>query len=125
MMKLVVRFPQQFATTAWKANFTFLPSNIQLIQKKHMELLGLVDLIISGWECQGFSVVGLGEGSNDTRSGLFRDMVRLINSGQSISPTLGYVIENTPSQFDQKEKIQEHYMLVKHYLGELFLLNAA
>jgi hypothetical protein len=48
MMELIARFPQQFATTTWKANFTFLPSNIQLIQKKHMELLGLVDLIISG-----------------------------------------------------------------------------
>jgi hypothetical protein len=45
MMELTSRFPQQFATTAWKANFTFLPSNIQLIQKKHMELLGPMDLI--------------------------------------------------------------------------------
>jgi hypothetical protein len=51
MMQLIARFPQQFVTTTWKANFTFLPSNIQLIQKKHMELLGVVDLIISGWEC--------------------------------------------------------------------------
>jgi hypothetical protein len=38
MMELTIKFPQQFATTAWKANFTFLPSDIQLIQKKHMEL---------------------------------------------------------------------------------------
>jgi len=51
MIKLTARFPQQFATTAWKARFTFLPSNIQLIQKKHMELLNPVDLIISSWEC--------------------------------------------------------------------------
>ncbi len=51
MMELTTRFPQQFATTAWKASFTFLPSDIQLIQKKHMELLGPVDLIILGWEC--------------------------------------------------------------------------
>jgi len=40
MMELTARFPQQFATTAWKASFTFLPFNIQLIQKKHLELLG-------------------------------------------------------------------------------------
>jgi len=40
-----------------------------------MELLGPVDLIISGWECQGFSEVGFGKGLNDTRSGLFTDMV--------------------------------------------------
>jgi hypothetical protein len=55
MMELLTRYPQQFATTTWKASFIFLPFNIQLIQKKHMELLGPVDLIISGWECQGFS----------------------------------------------------------------------
>jgi hypothetical protein len=40
MMEFTTRFPQQFTTIAWKANFTFLPFDIQLIQKKHMELLG-------------------------------------------------------------------------------------
>jgi hypothetical protein len=47
MMELIAKFPQQFVTTTWKATFTFLPSDIQLIQKKHMELLSPVDLIIS------------------------------------------------------------------------------
>jgi site-specific DNA-cytosine methylase len=70
-----------------------------------MELLGPVDLIISGWECQGFSAVGFGEDLSDTRSSLFTDMVRLITWAQSISLTLGYVIENTPSQLDQREKV--------------------
>jgi hypothetical protein len=73
MMELTARFPQQFTTTAWKASFIFLPST--LIQKKHMELLGPVDLIISGWDCQGFSVARSGEGLSDTRSSLFMDMV--------------------------------------------------
>jgi hypothetical protein len=27
MMELIAKFPQQFATIAWKASFTFLPSN--------------------------------------------------------------------------------------------------
>ncbi len=75
MMELTPRFPQQFTTTAWKASFTFLPFDIQLIQKKHMELLGPVDFIISSWECQGFSAVGFGEGLSDIRSSLFTDMV--------------------------------------------------
>jgi site-specific DNA-cytosine methylase len=65
-----------------------------------MELLGPVDLIISGWECQGFSTIQFGKGLSDTRSNLFTDMVRLITWVQSISPTLGYVIENTPSHLD-------------------------
>jgi site-specific DNA-cytosine methylase len=30
-----------------------------------MELFGLVDLIILGWECQGFSTIGFKEGLND------------------------------------------------------------
>jgi len=125
MMELTNRFPQQFATTTRKASFTFLPSDIQLIQKNHMELLGLVDFIISSWECQGFSTAGFGEGLSDTRSDLFMDIVRLITWAQSISPTLGYVIKNIPSQLDQRVKVQEHYTLVKHYLGEPLLLNAA
>ncbi len=52
-------------------------------------------------------------------------MVRLITWAQSISPTLSYVIENTPFQLDQREKIQKHYTLVKHDLGKPLLLNAA
>jgi site-specific DNA-cytosine methylase len=90
-----------------------------------MELFGLVDLVISGWECQGFSMAGFGEGLCHTRSSLFTNMVQLITWVQSIFPMFGYVIENTPSQFDQREKVQEHYTLVKHYLGKSFLLDAA
>jgi hypothetical protein len=69
-----------------------------------MDLFGPVDFIISSWECQGFR-----EGLNDTS---FTNMVRLISWAQYIYPTFGYVIENTHSQLDQKEKVQEHYMLV-------------
>jgi hypothetical protein len=83
-----------------------------------------MDLIISGWECQGFSAAQFREGLNDIRFELFTDMVRLITWVQSISPTLGYVIENTLSQFDQRV-FQEHYMLVKYYLGKSFLIDAA
>jgi site-specific DNA-cytosine methylase len=97
MMEFTARFPQQFVTTAWKANFTFLPFDIQLIKNKHMELFDPMGLIISGWECEGFSTTRFKEGLNDTRSDLFMDMVRLIIYVQSIYPMLGYVIQNTPS----------------------------
>ncbi len=76
MREFTTRFPQQFATTAWMVSFTFLPFDIQLIQKKHMELLSLVDLIIFGWECKEFLEVGFGEGLSDARSGFFTDMIR-------------------------------------------------
>lgn len=97
MVEFTTRFPQQFPTSAWKATFTFFPSDIQLIQRRHLELLGPLDLIIAGWECQGFSAAGFGEGLSDARSGLFVDMVQVITWAQALSPTLGYIIENTPS----------------------------
>ncbi len=84
-MELTTRFPQRFATIAWKASFIFLSSDIQLIQKKHMDFLGPIGLIISGWEYQRFSAVGFGEGLSDIRSGLFMDMVQLITWAQSTS----------------------------------------
>jgi site-specific DNA-cytosine methylase len=62
-----------------------------------MELLDPMDLIILGWECQGFSTVRFGEGLSDTRSDFFTDMVQLITWAQSISPTFDYVIQNTLS----------------------------
>jgi site-specific DNA-cytosine methylase len=89
-----------------------------------MELLGPMNLIISSWECQGFLTIGFGKGLSDTRSSLFTDMVQLITWAQSIYLTFGYVIENNPSQLDQKEKVQEHYTLDKHYLGKSFLFDA-
>jgi site-specific DNA-cytosine methylase len=70
-----------------------------------MELLCPMDLIISGWECQGFSTARFGKGLSDTRSSLFKDMVQWITQAQSIFPTLGYVVENTPFQLDQREKV--------------------
>ncbi len=64
------------------------------------------------------------EGLNDTRSNLLTNMVQLITQAQSIFPMFGYVIENTPSQLDQREKVQEHYTLVEHYLKKSLLLDA-
>jgi site-specific DNA-cytosine methylase len=72
-----------------------------------MELLGTMDFIISGWECEGFSMAGFGEGLNDIRFSLFTNMIRLIAWAQSNSPMLGYVIENTLFKLDQSKKVQE------------------
>jgi hypothetical protein len=52
-------------------------------------------------------------------------MVRLITWAQSISLTFCYVIVNTPSHLDQREKVQEHYTLVKHYFGKSLLFDVA
>jgi site-specific DNA-cytosine methylase len=62
-----------------------------------MELLSPMDLIISGWECQRFSMAKFGEGLSDTKFTFFMDVVQFITWAQSIYFMFGYVIENTPS----------------------------
>ncbi|CAM6082409.1 unnamed protein product [Calypogeia fissa] len=124
LLEFSSRFPQQFPPHAWKASFTLLPPDIQLIQRQHLELLGSLDLIIAGWECQGFSRAGDGAGLRDPRSALFMDLVQVLTWAQQLFPAVGYIIENTPSQFDQRERVQEDYLLVQHYLGPPLLLDA-
>ncbi len=81
--------------------------DIHLVQRTHLELLGPLDLIVAGWECQGFSAAGSGDGLSDPRSNLFMDLVQIITWAQEFSPNLGYVLENTPAQFDQRLKVQK------------------
>jgi hypothetical protein len=124
MAQLSARFPSQFPTTAWKTSFTYFPMDIQLVQRTHLELLGPLDLIVAGWECQGFSAAGSGDGLSDPRSNLFMDLVQIITWAQEFSPNLGYVLENTPAQFDQRVKVQKDFSLVRHYIGEPVLVDA-
>jgi hypothetical protein len=67
-----------------------------------MELLCFVDLIILGWECQGFLTTGFGEGLNDTKSTLFTDMLRLIMTHPKLFDGL-----NCESKGENNEKKKE------------------
>ncbi|CAM6097627.1 unnamed protein product [Calypogeia fissa] len=87
LMQLTSRFLHQFSTAAWSSSFTFFPADIRLIQQRHIELVGPLDLIIAGWECQGFSAAGSGDGLEDHWSGLFMDMVRVLTWAQALHPS--------------------------------------
>jgi C-5 cytosine-specific DNA methylase len=95
-----------------------------LSRKTGLKCTSALDLIIAGWECQGFSAAGSGDGLEDHRSGLFMDMVRVLTWAQALHPSLGYVIENTPAQYDKRDQVWEDFVLVQHYLGQPLLLDA-
>ena len=42
--------------------------------------LPYVDVLCAGWPCQGNSVAGLGRGLDDERSGLWRDVARILRA---------------------------------------------
>ena len=117
MAELSHRFPSQFSREASKLAFTFLPPDIQLIQRAHLHHMGPLDLIIAGWECQGFSMAGAGQGLHDPRLALFTDLLRVLSWDQQVHPTVGYIVENTAAQYDQRPQVQEHYLLVQQALA--------
>jgi len=97
-----------------------------LISEDDLRLLGHVDLIIAGWPCQGHSRAGSGRGLDDPRSGLFADLLQLIqwwSTHQSTPP--GYIFENVPPLGDTRTKVREDSTYIHHLLGPPTFVDAA
>lgn len=66
--------------------------DIRWVSKKH---LPRIDLLTAGWPCQGFSVAGKRAGLRDARSGLFWELIRLVEAAQP----RWILLENVPGLF--------------------------
>ena len=78
---LSLTFPELLAPDAWAECFTALPQDIRRIEKKHLEALAPVDLIVAGFPCQGFSQASSHpEGLRDKRSRLLFDAVSIVHN---------------------------------------------
>ena len=86
-------------------------------------MLEPIHLLIAGWECQGFFVVGKGAGFDDARSWIFIDLLQIIQWAQRINPSMGYVLENSPAQFDTRSQILADFAVIKHCLGSPLLID--
>jgi site-specific DNA-cytosine methylase len=40
--------------------------------------IGLIDLVIFGWLCQGLSQAGMGQGLSNPKLGLFWELIRVV-----------------------------------------------
>ena len=60
--------------------------------------LSQVDVVCGGFPCQGLSVAGMGKGLDDERSGLFYEMVRIVDE---LRPSI-LVWENVPGLFSNR-----------------------
>lgn len=81
-------YPTQFTGKACSNTFCMLPQDVCYVQQGHIQQLGHVDLVIAGWPCQGFSSAGQGQGLADAQSGLFVDLVQIMNWIQELNPQL-------------------------------------
>ena len=64
-------YPQQLHPAAIHGCFARLPRDVTLMSEADLRHLGLVDMVIAGWPCQGHSRVGASQGLEDPRSSLF------------------------------------------------------
>jgi hypothetical protein len=126
MQRLLALYPEQLPPSAIRGCFGKLPRDVTLISHDDLRRLGHVDLVIAGWPCQGHSRAGSGRGLDDPRSGLFADLLRLIQwwiTHQSTPP--GYIFENVPPLGDTRTKVREDGAYIHHLLGPPIFVDAA
>jgi hypothetical protein len=106
-----------------------LPQDIRLVSREHLLSIGPVDLVVAGWPCQGNSAAGDGQGLDDPRSGLFSEMLRVLNAMQELHKEwgrpLGYLIEHVAAGYDRRPKVRAHFEAVRGLLGPEVVLDAA
>ena len=126
MQRLLALYPEQLPPSAIHGCFGKLPRDVTLVSEDDLRRLGHVDLVIAGWPCQGHSRAGSGRGLDDPRSGLFADLLRLIQwwiTHQSMPP--GYIFENVPPLGDTRAKVREDGAYIHHLLGPPTFVDAA
>lgn len=106
-----------------------LPQDIRLVSRAHLHDLGPMDLVVAGWPCQGNSAAGEGQGLDDPRSGLFSELLRVLNIMQDLHQQwgrpMGYLVEHVAAGNDRRPKVREHFDAVRGVLGPEVVLDAA
>ncbi|CAI7926729.1 unnamed protein product [Closterium sp. NIES-54] len=64
-LKLLEDYPQQMLSTAIPAEEEATVDDVRDITEEQLEKWGQVDLVVAGWECQGYSRAGEGRGMED------------------------------------------------------------
>lgn len=120
------QYPMLLPESAVKGFQTALPVDVRLLGELHLQALGQeIDMVVVGWECQGLSNAGRGQGLKHHQSALFSEVVQLVQVFQKQVRPCWYVVENIPACFDRRESVRKDYRTIKEWLGEELLLDAA
>jgi len=97
----------KYGIAVTQANF---PNTKQIgdVTKVDSKDLPIIDLIIGGSPCQGFSFAGKQANFDDPRSALFFEFVRLYKELKERNPNIKFVLENVVMKQLYKDVISEH-----------------
>ena len=108
VLELSLRFPGQFAPSAFQSTLHQLPQDVRNITVQHLQQSitsspGLAHsrwMVVAGWPCEDLSPAGKGLGLEGPRSSTFFDAVRVIGVLQQLLPhPPAYLLENTYMQW--------------------------
>ncbi|CAI7835240.1 unnamed protein product [Closterium sp. NIES-53] len=86
---------------------------------------GQIDLVVAGWECQGYSQAGGGRGMEDPRGATFKDLKRVLEMVQKKQGEVLYILENVDLAKDRREPVRLAFEEIVEVLGRGVSANAA
>jgi site-specific DNA-cytosine methylase len=103
-----------------------LPSDIALLGGQDLAKVGPINLVITGWPCQGHTRAGHGEGLRDPRSRMFWEMLRVLRHLQTHHARAhAYILENVPLLGDIRSHVMANVHKIRSWNGPAVLLDAA
>jgi len=103
-----------------------LPLDIALLGTQDLARVGLINLVIAGWPCQGHTRAGRGEGLRDPRSRMFWEMLRVLRHLQTHQAHVpAYILENVPLLGDTRSHVMANVHHIRSWIGPAVLLDGA
>lgn len=103
-------FSSELNPDAIKISEKNYPDIIRLGDVKNVDpiMLPIIDLVIGGSPCQGFSRAGKCLNFDDPRSKLFFEFVRILNDIRKYNPNVKFLLENVAMKKEWEDIITEH-----------------
>lgn len=101
------RYSSEIDKYANKVNDANYPDTVQIgdVRKVSAKDLPVIDLLVGGSPCQGFSFAGKGLAFDDPRSVLFLEFVRIYKECLGINSNLKYLLENVRMKKEHEDVI--------------------
>ncbi|CAI7859113.1 unnamed protein product [Closterium sp. NIES-53] len=124
-LKLLEEYPQQMLITTIPLEEEATVHDVQDIAEQQLEAWGPIDLVVAGWECQGYSRAGDGRGIKNPWGASFRDLTRVLRLIQKREREVVFILENVDMADDHREPVRRAYEEITEELGRGVPIDAA
>ncbi|CAI7836720.1 unnamed protein product, partial [Closterium sp. NIES-54] len=124
-LKLLEEYLKQMFITAIPTKEEVTMHDVRDIIEQVLEKWGPIDLVVAGWECQGYSRAGEGRGMEDPRGASFRDLERVLRTLQQKEREVVFILENVDMADDKQEPVKRAFEKIQVVLGRGVPVDAA